>query len=69
MRTTLEIDRELLDEAIRVTGAPSKTAAVRLGLEALVDQAARRRLAALRGRIPEAEVPRRRRAPAATAAR
>jgi len=69
MRTTLEIDRELLAEAIRVTDAPSKTAAVRLGLEALVDQAARRRLAALRGRIPEAEAPRRRRAPAATAAR
>lgn len=64
MRTTLEIEAELLDEAIRVTGAPTKTAAVRMGLKALVDEAARRRLAALRGRIPEAATPPRRRAKA-----
>ncbi len=61
MRTTLEIDSELLDEAMRVTGAPTKTAAVRLGLKALVDEAARRRLAALGGKIPGATTPPRRR--------
>ena len=61
MRTTLEIDSELLNEAMRVTGAPTKTAAVRLGLKALVDEAARQRLAALRGKIPEATTPPRRR--------
>jgi Arc/MetJ family transcription regulator len=55
MRTTLEIDPDLLEEAVRVTGAPSKSVAVRLGLKALVDEAARRRLAALRGTMPEVE--------------
>ncbi len=64
MRTTLEIEAELLDEAIRVTGAPTKTAVVRMGLRALDDQAARRRLAALRGSLPEATAPSRRRPPA-----
>lgn len=61
MRTTLEIDRDLLEEAVRVTGAPTKSVAVRLGLKALVDEAARRRLAALRGKVPEVEVASRRR--------
>jgi Arc/MetJ family transcription regulator len=67
MRTTLEIDPKLLDEAIAASGAPTKTAAVRLGLEALVEKAARRRLAALRGRVPEIQAPpRRRQAPVDT---
>ncbi len=64
MRTTLDIDRDLLEEAVRVTGAPSKTVAVQLGLKALVDEAARRRLVALRGKIPEAGGVSRRRLPA-----
>jgi Arc/MetJ family transcription regulator len=61
MRTTLEIDRKLLDDAMAASGAPTKTAAVHLGLKALVDQAARRRLAALRGTIPDVKAPPRRR--------
>lgn len=61
MKTTLDIDAELLAEAIRATGAPSKTAAVRLGLEALVNEAARRRLSSLRGKIPALTAPSRRR--------
>lgn len=69
MRTTLDIDSELLEEAMQATGAPSKTAAVRLGLKALVDEAARRRLVALAGRIPEAKAPPRRRLPASEKAR
>lgn len=60
MRTTLEIDRELLAEAMRASGAATKTEAVRRGLESLVAAAARRRLIALYGRIPEAEAPPRR---------
>jgi Arc/MetJ family transcription regulator len=60
MRTTIEVDRDLLEEAVRVTGAPAKSVAVRLGLKALMDEAARRRLAALRGKIPEVEVASRR---------
>jgi Arc/MetJ family transcription regulator len=54
MRTTLDLDAELLAEAARATGATTKTALVELGLRALVEQAARRRLAALRGRVPDA---------------
>ena len=64
MRTTLDIDADLLEEAMRVTGAPTKTAAVHEGLQSLVDAAARRRLAALKGEIPEAKAPPRRRPPA-----
>lgn len=47
MRMTIEIDLDLLEEAVRVTGAPTKSVAVRLGLKALVEEAARRRLVAL----------------------
>lgn len=61
MRTTLDLNAELLAEAMEATGAPTKTAAVHLGLEALVQAAARKRLAALAGRIPEAQAPARRR--------
>lgn len=55
MRTTLDLDEELLREAMKVTQAPTKTAVVHAGLEALVESAARKRLANLYGRIPEAE--------------
>jgi len=61
MRTTLNIDDRLLDEARRVTGVREKTAVIELGLRKLVEEAARRRLAALGGRIPSARAPRRRR--------
>lgn len=57
MRTTIEIDRDLLEEAVRVTDAPTKSVAVK----ALVDEAARRRLAALSGKVPEVEIASRRR--------
>ncbi len=59
----MEIDSELVAEAMRVSGAPTKTAAVRMGLEALVKQAARRRLAALHGKLPDVAAPPRRRPP------
>ena len=61
MRTTLDIDAELLAEAMRLTGSPTKTAAVHEGLRALIAEAARKRLIALRGEIPSAEAPPRRR--------
>jgi Arc/MetJ family transcription regulator len=61
MRTTLNIDPELLDEARRVTGVKEKTAVIELGLRRLVEDAARRRLAALAGAVPAARAPRRRR--------
>ena len=47
MRTTLNIDDVLLDEAVRLSGLREKTAVVRAGLEALIAQQSARRLAAL----------------------
>jgi Arc/MetJ family transcription regulator len=49
MKTTLNIDDGLLDQARRVTGISEKTALVRSGLEALIARESARRLAALGG--------------------
>ncbi|MGH7150577.1 MAG: type II toxin-antitoxin system VapB family antitoxin [Planctomycetota bacterium] len=61
MRTTLDLDDRLVREALRATRARTKTELVELGLRALVEAAARRRLAALHGVVPGARPPRRRR--------
>ena len=61
MRTTLNIDDELLATASQLTGVTEKTALVRLGLEALVARESARRLARLAGSDPAAmAAPRRR---------
>ena len=52
MRTTLNIDDELLKEATRLSGIDEKTAVVRAGLEALIARESARRLAALGGSEP-----------------
>jgi Arc/MetJ family transcription regulator len=66
MKKTLHIDESLLREARSASGAKSDTDTVRLGLEALVRQAAYDRLRALRGKEPRAaDVPRRRNSGAA----
>ena len=49
MRTTLNIDEDLLREARRLTGLTEKTAVVHAGLEALIARESARRLAALGG--------------------
>ncbi len=49
MRTTLNIDPDLLKEAGRLTGVSEKTSLVRMGLEALISRESARRLAALGG--------------------
>ncbi len=49
MRTTLNIDEELLDKATRLTGIEEKTSLVRLGLEALIARESAKRLAQLGG--------------------
>ena len=48
-RTTLNIDDGLLSEAERLTGVSEKTALVRAGLKALIEQESARRLAKLGG--------------------
>lgn len=61
MRTTLNIDDDILNQAARLTGVREKTALVRMGLEALIARRSAQRLAALGGTEPQARrVPRRR---------
>ena len=63
MRTTLNIDDELLERARRLTDIREKTALVHAGLEALIARESARRLAKLGGSEPALKPIRRRRAP------
>ena len=56
MRTTLNIDDQLLDEAQRITGMKEKTMLVREGLRALIERESARRLAKLGGSEPQLQV-------------
>lgn len=49
MRTTLNIEEELLARATELTGIKEKTSLVRLGLEALIAKESAKRLASLGG--------------------
>ena len=61
MRTTLNIDDKMLENASRLTGIKEKTALVRLGLEALIASENSKRLAKLGGTEKELNtIPRRR---------
>ncbi|HEX9801744.1 MAG TPA: type II toxin-antitoxin system VapB family antitoxin [Gammaproteobacteria bacterium] len=61
MRTTLNIDDQLLAEAQRICGVTEKGALVREGLRALIERESARRLALLGGSEPQLEpTPRRR---------
>ena len=53
MRTTMNIDDELLAEAQRVTGVSERAALVREGLAALIQRESARRLAKLGGTEPQ----------------
>jgi len=60
MRTTLNIDDDLIEEAQRITGLEEKTALVRAGLKALIELESARRLALLGGTEKQLhEIPRR----------
>jgi len=64
MRTTLNLDDELVNQAKDLTGIKEKTALLHAGLEALVAKEAARRLAALGGSSPRLRpIPRRRLSP------
>lgn len=65
MRTTINIDDHLLEEAARLTGVAEKTALVHLGLKALISLESARRLAALGGTEKNLGTSRRRRSSAA----
>jgi Arc/MetJ family transcription regulator len=63
MRTTLNVDDELLESARRLSGIAEKTALVRAGLEALIEKESARRLASLGGSERRLRAAPRRRAP------
>lgn len=66
MRTTLNIDDELLQQARVLCGVKEKTALVREGLKALIERESARRLARLGGTERELEPISRRRPRTAT---
>ena len=61
MRTTINIDDDLLAKAAKLTGPLDRSAMVREGLKALVERESAKRLARLGGSQPELKpAPRRR---------
>lgn len=64
MRTTLNVQKELVEKAQRLTGIEERTALIHEGLKALIERESARRLASLGGSEPRLKsVPRRRPAP------
>jgi Arc/MetJ family transcription regulator len=60
MRTTLNIEDNLIEKATKITGIKEKTTLVKLGLEALIARESARRLAKLGGTQKQlTEIPRR----------
>jgi Arc/MetJ family transcription regulator len=61
MRTTLNIENDLIEKASRLTGIKEKTSLVKLGLEALIAKESSKRLAKLGGSEKDIKsIPRRR---------
>jgi Arc/MetJ family transcription regulator len=61
MRTTINLDDDLLAEAQRLTGIRERTALLHEGLRLLIQRESARRLARLGGSAPDLEMPPRRR--------
>ncbi len=53
MRTTVNIDDELMEDARKLTGIEEKAVLLRAGLKALIEQESARRLAKLGGSEPQ----------------
>jgi Arc/MetJ family transcription regulator len=64
MRTTLNLDDELLRQAQESCGIREKTALIHESLRQLISLEAGRQLAALGGAMPDLSIPPRRRSPA-----
>jgi Arc/MetJ family transcription regulator len=67
MRTTVSIDDELIDQAMRLSGIHETSALLKQGLRALIEQESARRLARLGGSDPSATGAPRDRGPSAAA--
>ncbi|HLX27362.1 MAG TPA: type II toxin-antitoxin system VapB family antitoxin [Casimicrobiaceae bacterium] len=63
MRTTVNLDDDLIATARKITGVTERGALIRAGLRALIERESARRLARLGGSQPQLKVPRRRRLP------
>ncbi|MDN5873500.1 MAG: type II toxin-antitoxin system VapB family antitoxin [Sinobacteraceae bacterium] len=61
MRTTVNLDKELLEKAQKMTGVSERTALINEGMRALIARESARRLARLGGSDPAASAGRRRR--------
>ena len=61
MRTTINLDEELVEEAMRITGTAERTALIHEGLRALIARESARRLARLGGTDRKAKPATRRR--------
>ena len=68
MRTTLDLDEELIREAVRLTGLRAKNDVIHEGLRALITRERARRLTALGGTMPSAKGSPRRRGRASSTA-
>ena len=66
MRTTLNLDDDLVCKAREYTGIEEKTALIHEALRHLIAREAGRRLAALGGTMPDLKLPRRRRSAVGT---
>lgn len=65
MRTTLNLDDDLLEKAVKLTGIEERAALVREAMKALIERESARRLARLGGTQPDLRpVPRRQDEPA-----
>lgn len=51
MRTTLDLPKELIDEAMKVTGATTKSQLIKDALQAQISTARRKKLITLKGSI------------------
>ena len=61
MRTTINLDDTILNEALRLTGLKGRTAVIHAGLRALIERESAQRLARLGGSEPDLKsTPRRR---------
>ena len=61
MRTTINLDDDLLALASKLTGITDRTPLIRESLKAIIERESSRRLALLGGSMPDFEVPPRRR--------
>ena len=61
VRTTINLDDQLIVEAQRLTGVRERTALIHEGLRALIERESARRLARLGGTEPQLKLPPRRR--------